>query len=97
MDATQAALFYDVKPHVDIINLPLEEQLLLTTVKVNGEMSLRGQVLDPGTQVTVSVADADGEIIASGVCEVQSPKFGVLQVEGNVVGMERVHTAKVVE
>lgn len=95
MTAEQAQLFYDVKPHVDIVHQPLEDQMLMTSIKVRGDMSLAGKVLNPGEQVTISVSDADGEILASGVCEILSPSFGVLELDGNVVGMERKHTAKV--
>lgn len=97
MDTEQAQLFYDVKPHVDLRSTPLDEQILLTSIKVKGEMSLGKQLLNRGEQVTVTIADEDGTIIASGVCEIQQPAFADVTIEKQVVGAERIHTAKVVD
>lgn len=50
--------------------------------------------LQPGAELTVSIADADGEVIATGVAAVASVGFVPITNDGDVVGTTRVHKAK---
>lgn len=73
----------------------LEDPLLIGTLKLKGELPIKGN-LHPGEQITVTVANADGEIFASGIFELKPPGFK--DVTGGpgvgVIGMERAHVAE---
>lgn len=72
----------------------LEDPLLIGSLKLKGELPLKGN-LHPGEQLTVQVADADGQVIASAIYEVKPPAFKDVKMAGvGVIGMERAHTAE---
>jgi hypothetical protein len=50
--------------------------------------------LQPGSELTVTIAGADGEVIATGVAAVMSVGFVPITSDGDVVGTTRVHKAK---
>lgn len=52
--------------------------------------------LHPGDRITVTVASADGEVIGQAEQEVGGVGFKALKIDKSVVGLERVHKAKVV-
>lgn len=71
----------------------LEDPLLVGSLKLKGDLPVR-QDLHTGAQLTVQVANADGEVIASGVYEVGLPSFKDVKMSGvGPIGTERVHTA----
>lgn len=71
----------------------LEDPILVGSLKLKGDMPIK-QDLHPGAQLTVQVANADGEVIASGIYEVGLPSFKDVKVKGvGPIGTERVHTA----
>lgn len=63
------------------------------TLAVGGAFTVRHD-LQPGAELTVSIADADGEVIATGVVAVASVGFVPITNDGDVVGTTRVHKAK---
>jgi len=67
--------------------------MLVGCLKLKGEMPIR-QDLHVGNLLTVQVANADGEVIASGLYEVQIPGFKEIKNSGTPIGVERVHTAE---
>lgn len=72
----------------------LEDPVLVGSLKLKGEIPIKGN-LHPGEQLTVQVADADGNVIASGIYELVPPGFKDVKVKGvGVIGMERAHTAE---
>jgi hypothetical protein len=72
----------------------LEDPVLVGSLKLRGEMPIKGN-LHPGEQLTVQVADADGQVIAIGIYEIVPPAFKDVKIRGvGVIGMERAHTAE---
>lgn len=69
------------------LTVPLE-----ASIKIKGRFGI-AQNLQHGDQVSVTIASADGTVIAQGVCEVGIPAFAPLLVKGDLIGLERVHTA----
>ncbi len=66
---------------------------------VDGAIGIGGQFvverdLQPGDELTVTIASADGEVLAQSVVEVQTVGFKPVKVRGFVVGQTRVHKAK---
>lgn len=53
-----------------------------------------GRDLQPGDELTVQIAGADGEIVATGTAAVTSVGFTPILNDGDVVGTTRVHKAK---
>lgn len=82
-----------VEPHPASVH-PDRELYLIGGLKIAGTFSV-DRDLQAGDQITVSIANADGEIVAKGVCEMKAPHFKVIEIEGEPIGMERIHTAKV--
>jgi hypothetical protein len=72
----------------------LENPILVGSLKLKGEIPIRRD-LNAGEQLTVQVADADGEIIATGLFDVGPPQFKDVKMSGvGVVGMERASVAE---
>jgi hypothetical protein len=70
---------------------------IVGALKLKGEFHVRKD-LHAGEQLTVQVADADGNVITAGVVEVGLPAFKDLKMKGGgIIGTERVHSAKIVE
>lgn len=88
----QIALFHeiDVHPHVrDMGNDPI----LRAGVKISGDFTV-SEIPQNGRAYTVTVANADGEIIASAEVEAGPPAYKNVKLDGEVVGEERIHTLK---
>lgn len=62
-------------------------------VKLGGSLRMR-QNLHPGEELTVTVATSDGTIVAAGVYAVGEVTFKPLELDGTVIGTERIHSAK---
>lgn len=68
--------------------------LLGASLKISGEY-LIGRDLQPGDALQVVVQDADGEVVATAPAEVATVGFAPIKDDGVVIGMERVHKAKI--
>lgn len=66
------------------------------SLKIAGDFGVR-ENLQPGDRVTVSIADADGQVVTSAIAEIGAVSFVPVKVEGRVIGTERVHKAKIVD
>lgn len=62
------------------------------TVAVGGAFRVERD-LNPGDRLTVTIASADGEVIASGEVSVVTVGFKPIKLKGFVVGQTRVHKA----
>lgn len=72
----------------------LEDPLLTGSLKLKGDLPVKRD-LQVGEQITVTVADADGIIFATGLFEVGAPGFKELKMRDvGPIGLERVHTAQ---
>lgn len=72
----------------------LEDPFLVGALRLSGDMPVKKD-LNAGEQVTVQVAGADGDVIASGLFEIGLPAFKYVKMGGvGIIGTERVHTAK---
>ena len=85
--------FFEIKHHPHVKDMG-NDPILRPAVKIKGDMTL-SQVLQHGDRVTVSVANADGEIIASGEAECSLPAFKPITFEGEPIGVERITTAAI--
>lgn len=85
--------FFDVQHHPHIVEMG-NDPILRPAVKISGDMTL-AKILQHGDRVTISVADADGVVIASGEAECGLPSFKPIKFEGEPIGEERITTAKV--
>lgn len=93
---THAQLSFDVAPRTIIVaGEQAPAPLLGGNLKLKGE--LRADVnLEHGDELTVTVADADGNVIAQAVAEVdRPPSFAPVQERDiGLIGYVRAHTAK---
>lgn len=69
------------------------ESWLDATLAVRGAFTVTRD-LQPGAELTVSIAGADGEILATGTAAVRSVGFVPITNNGDIVGTTRVHEAK---
>lgn len=67
---------------------------LVSSLRIGGDLSLEGD-LNLRDELTVTVADADGTVIATEVLVCGAPHFDAIEHEGELLGIERKHTAKV--
>lgn len=91
-DAVSGACSFHVRPHPAATRRP-------DGGFIDGALSIGGQFgvdrdLDAGDELTVTIASADGEVLAQGVVEVQGVAFKPVKVKGFVIGTTRVHKAK---
>lgn len=89
---TEPQLSFDVRPHPGVAHM--SEPILSGSLKITGELHCPVDV-HTGDELTVSVATADGQVIAQAVVEAGAPGFRVLTDKGEPIGMERVTKAKV--
>lgn len=73
-----------------------KRELVFGTVKVKGKLRVPRDLLRR-EELTISIADLDGIVVASGKLEVTAPKFIDIVDRGHIIGIEREHTAGVVE
>lgn len=91
-------LTFDVKPHprdVQHAKALDREPWLEGSIAIKGAMRV-DRNFHAGDELTVTVHDADGEVVATGECEVGMPAFKQIKIKGDPVGTERAHTAKIV-
>lgn len=91
-DHDEPQLSFRVDLHTDLI--AEEEPWFFGSLKVKGDLRV-GHDLQAGEELTVSIADADGQVIASAGLVVAYPGFKDIKEKGHVVGTERVHVAEV--
>jgi hypothetical protein len=91
---TQQQLTLHVAPHPRAVWQNGDNKPIVGGVKVSGSLTVDHD-LQPGDILTVSIADADGQVIAHTTAEVSGIAFKLLEQSGSVIGTERVHTAKV--
>lgn len=80
-----------VEPHPRCAH---EDALLAGSVKIAGDLYCPVD-LNSGDTVTVTVANADGAVIAQGQCTAIYPQFREIEDKGTVIGTERVNRVKV--
>lgn len=85
-------LSLDVAPHPDAAKRP-NGGWLQGSVAITGDFGVTRD-LQPGDELTVTMHNADGEVIASGVCEIGAIGFKPIKIDGDVIGTERLHKAK---
>jgi hypothetical protein len=85
-------LSFDVAPHPHAAARP-DGGWMDGSLKITGAFGVQDD-LNPGDEITVTVANADGEVIATGVAEIAGVAFAPIKLDGAVVGTERVHRAK---
>lgn len=85
-------LTFDVTPHPDIEHM--SDPILAGELKISGALHCPVDI-KTGSEMTVTVATADGEVIAQAVIEASAPGFKVLKEKDTPIGMARVTTGKV--
>lgn len=93
MNQRTEQLSFHVEPHPQ--SADRGEPWLDGEVKISGGLGV-SRDLQPGDMLTISVANADGEVIATEVAEVHTPSFPPIKVKDVVVGTMRSHKAKIV-
>lgn len=96
-DSTTARqLTLDVVPHPELVQLG-RDGIVVGTLKIAGEYRL-DRDLRAGDELTVTIADADGEVIAHGLARVGPVTLSPIEEkDAGVIGTERAHRAKVVD
>jgi hypothetical protein len=89
---SSAELSHVVKPHPARVERP-DGGWLDGTVAIGGAFNV-DRDLQPGDELVVTIAGADGEVLAGGIVEVGPVGFKPVKVRGFVVGETRVHKAK---
>lgn len=84
--------FFEVKAHPAVQELG-EDAYLVTSIQVKGRMPVTG-VFQRGEPVLVQVVGPDGDVIAQCAAEIQQPKFADVLLKQEVIGTERIHSAK---
>jgi hypothetical protein len=88
---------YQLSLHVDphpAARRPDGEVLIVGLLKISGSLRCPRDLQD-GDELIVSVADADGNLLSSHHAEVQTPTFARIEEKGAVLGLERIHKAKI--
>lgn len=85
-------LSFDVKPHPALAHMA--DPILAGSLKITGDIHCPRDVAT-GDELTVTIATADGEVIAQAVLEAAAPAFRVITDSGEPIGMERITKAKV--
>lgn len=92
--STERQLTLRVDPHPRTRWKDGSTKPVVGAVKLSGALTV-DEDLQPGDQLTVQVANADGEVIAHCAAEVSNIGFKLLEQSGTVIGTQRIHTAKV--
>lgn len=88
----QLRLFHDVEVHPHVQELG-NDPMLRAAVKIGGDFTV-SEIPQNGRLYTVSIANADGEIIATAELEAGPPQYKNVKFDGEVVGEERIHALK---
>ncbi|MEJ7783193.1 MAG: hypothetical protein WKF96_00220 [Solirubrobacteraceae bacterium] len=86
-------LSFDVRPHPASRRDDGSPPYLQASLKVKGDFHV-SRDLQPGDELTVTIADADGEVVASGLSEVGGVSFPLIKEKGHVIGTERAHVTE---
>ena len=70
------------------------DALITGALTIGGQFSC-GVDLNAGDEITVTVATADGEVIAQGTCMCGYPAFREIRDRDEIIGTERCNKAKV--
>ncbi|MDP2712327.1 MAG: hypothetical protein Q8O56_14005 [Solirubrobacteraceae bacterium] len=78
----------------------LPDPSLTADAYIAGGLKLAGELVCPqdlnaGDEITVTVADADGTVIAQGTARATVPAFREIMDRDEVVGTERINRAKI--
>lgn len=85
-------LSLEVQAHPEMDNEPW----LVGSLKLKGDVPVRRD-LNTGDRLTVQIVDADGQVVGSGIAELDLPKFKHIKGRGvGLIGIERAHTAEFV-
>jgi hypothetical protein len=96
MNNADRQLSFETRPHPHAVREDDPDGYLQASLKIAGALWL-DRNLYAGDELTVTVASADGEIIASGVAEVGTVSFPPIKEKQRVIGTERAHAAKIQE
>lgn len=93
-NAVETQLSMEVRPRPELRG---ENPYIVGALKLSGDLHVRKD-FHAGERLTVQVADADGNIVTTGIFELGLPGFKDVKMGGHagIIGVERVHTAKVV-
>lgn len=86
-------LSFDVHPHPNAVREDNPDGYLTAALKIGGSFFIT-QDMHPGEELTVTVANADGQVVAQGVAEIGGVGFTPIKDAGRTIGMERQHKAK---
>ncbi|MEJ7824935.1 MAG: hypothetical protein WKF48_05875 [Solirubrobacteraceae bacterium] len=87
---TVAQLTLDVQLHPSLREA--KDPFITGSLKIGGELHCP-QDLQAGDRITVTVADADGTVIAQGEAIATYPGFREIKDHGCVIGTERINKA----
>jgi hypothetical protein len=92
---TARQLSFDVPLHVALAERQSEdtEPYLTGSIKIGGEFHCPVDV-NAGERLTVTVADADGTVVAQGEVVATYPRFKEISDRGIVIGTERINVVK---
>ncbi len=89
---TQGRLSLFVKPHSA---LP-EDPYYYGSIKLKGDFRVDHD-LHGGEALHVQISDADGNIISTATMRLATPTFKDVRSDGHLIGVERIHTAEIVD
>jgi hypothetical protein len=89
-------LSFETRPHPQAVRDDDDQGYLSASLKISGDLWLDHNLYD-GDELTVTVASADGEVIAQAVAEVGPIAFQPIKEKRVRIGTNRAHTAKVTE
>jgi hypothetical protein len=70
------------------------EVLIVGSLKISGSLRCPRDLQD-GDELIVTVTGADGEVLSRHHAEVLTPTFARIEEKGVVLGLERIHKAKI--
>lgn len=90
--AEQLELFHtvDVHPHIRELG---NDPILRPAVKIGGDFTI-DEIPQHGQRYTLSISNADGEVVATAELEASLPSYKPIEFDGEPVGEERIHTLK---
>lgn len=89
----------DVEPHPDVQAAQRRGDTVYLTASLDGKLSVPvDRDLNSGNELVITVAGADGQVLATAYAVVKAPKFVDIEIEElGTVGLERVHPFKIVQ
>ncbi len=86
---TQGHLSLHVEPHKRLGSDPF----FWGSLKIKGDLQVDHN-LQGGDRLTITVSDADGNVISTALATCGTPSFKDIKEKGTLIGTERVHTAE---